>query len=236
MATKPTNAQIGATSHRPSVYRMCRYVWRSIMTATSPLLILGFYTYIVKQFLLRPPVNDMVLSGDIQGNWVFCIWFVLSVLMLDWARAGLANIEAYALMFQKVAPSTSLGLMWHADQSWSNPIWWLRALWYYGLGLLSKRSRRSGLKRHPGRLWMLFATIILFLFVAVPLSGLTLQTTQIYTKSDGPTDILGPSSETLGTRNAVQSSLIRASWQAGRKTTPRKSALLSAPRGTNDVS
>lgn len=225
--------------YSPASYRLRHYRWRSLLTLFGPVIVLGYYIYICVYFLLRPPINNIVLHTNINGNWIFYIWFLLSVLMLEWAKAGLANVEACALMHARLAPSSAARLMWHTDANWANPIWWLRALWAV-LSLLhhGKNDRRRGRPSVPGLLWSLLSLITLALYIALPLSGLSIQTEQILTRSPDQAPIYGPSRDRFGFTSAPGKGAartipqnIRAAWQSGRSTSP-DFGFLYAPSGS----
>jgi hypothetical protein len=85
-------------------------------------MLLGFYCFIVIKSLTKPPLNDNIVNADNDASWVFYVWFIAAIFALEWARAGLANIEAAALMIPQVAPKTASSLMWHTDMKWANPL------------------------------------------------------------------------------------------------------------------
>lgn len=223
-----------------ATYRLRNYRLRSVLTICGPLAVLSLYVYICIYFLFRPPVNDVVVSSNINGNWIFYAWFLVSIFMLDWARVGLANMEACALMLPSLAPTTAMQLMWHSDGNWANPLWWLRAMRSAIRCMVLVRSdKASYVHSSPGGLWLLLSCVMLFLFVGVPLSGLSIQTAEVLCHSDRLAPIFGPLKEDFGffpdgPKDVAQR--IHLEWQSGRQTTPQRHGLLYAPKFTENVS
>lgn len=143
-------------------------------------------------------------------------------------KAGLANVEAAALMHAKLAPVSAVQLMWHIDGNWANPLWWLRAIRSVFSIFSYRWSKRVRVRPStPGRLWILLSLVMLALYVAVPLSGVSIQTTQVLTKSGDLAPIYGPSRDRFGFSAGVGHGSwrtipqnIRAAWQSGRQTSP----------------
>lgn len=221
-----------------STYCIRRYLWRSFLTFLGPLAAVAFFVWICLYFIQHPPVNDIVESTHIDGNWVFYAWFLISVLMLDWARTGLANIEACALMDPRFAPTSAMQLMWHTDGNWANPLWWLRAMHSLLLKATMKKTSRLT-SPPPGGLWFLLSFVTLLLFTAIPLSGLAIQTAQVQSRSNERASIFGPdlgSFAYLPEDPTETKQRIRQAWQSGRETTPRRGGLLYAPVSAKNVS
>ena len=74
----------------------------------GPVLFLGFYGFICFNYLVRPAQNDIV-PNTLDARWVYYAWFLMVVFILDWARTGLANVDAVALMRPRLAPRTAYG-------------------------------------------------------------------------------------------------------------------------------
>ena len=123
----PASNPIAPPAKRTRTYRLSSYRWRSFLTFFGPLCLLAFYAFVCFGFLARPPTNNVVpyVLGD--ARWTYYVWFIIAIFALDWARSGLGNIEAAALMRSRLAPRDAMELMWHSDSNWANPPWWLRA-------------------------------------------------------------------------------------------------------------
>jgi hypothetical protein len=220
-------------------YRLKRYLWRSFLTIAAPLVVLVFYAFICFHFLAHPLSNNVFPSSAVNAIWVYYCWFLISVFILDWARTGLANIEASALMTPYLAPSTARELMWHADANWANPLWWLRALrslfWKLFTLIRHENTGPRSVPR-PGALWMLLSLVHILLFVAVPLSGLSMEVTDAFRYSPKSALIHGPNETSFNGRMFIDiSRRVRRNWVSGRKTSPSNGALLYAPHGTRKV-
>ena len=199
---------------------------------------LTFYAYICFAFLARPPLNGIVTDAKGDARWVYYAWFIVAIFALDWARAGLSNVEAAALMLPRFAPVTAMGLMWHTDSNWANPLWWLRGLRSVVLrGLARKKGFKPEQESMPNTLWMLLSMTTLLLFVALPLSGLTMDIANVLAYTDQQAQIYGPGSATFNQRSYLDlQQQIYYRWQSGRQTSPENGAILYAPHGTPNVS
>lgn len=221
-------------------YSLRYYRWRSFITFVGPLGVFGMYLFICVNYLRRAPSNDMVEQRSVNASWLFYAWFLVSVFILGWGKAGIANFEACALMNPHLAPSTASQLMWHTDAKWANPLWWLRALRTVVLNLMFGTQTRLS---KVGQLWVLLSSISWLLFAAIPLSGLSLEIQQVQSPSFERAKIYGPNETTFGSRaqNGATFQIdwvhqIRAEWQSGRKTSPDQEALLYAPLSYKDAS
>lgn len=122
------------------------------------------------------------------------------VFILDWARTGLANIEAVALMSPQLAPRTAMSLMWHTDLNWSDFLWWLRGIrnvlfWLWARALSPYRRRPYSASRSvsvPEPLWWFLSASTLLLFVSIPLSGLTFELHDAFVLGTKQARIFGP--------------------------------------------
>ena len=231
-------------SPQPKPYHLNRFLWRAYLGITGPPLVLGFYSFICFKYLARPAQNDIV-STTLDARWVYYAWFLLAVFVLDWARTGLANIEALALMRPRLAPRTAMGLMWHTDMKWSNVLWWLRGIRNVIFRIFSTRLPKRQRRRSPAAasifvpafLWWLLSLTTLLLFVSIPLSGLTMDFQDAFVLSAEKAPILGPNPATFNNKGYIDLyGQIRANWRSGRPTGPLGSTILYAPSGTPNVS
>lgn len=221
-----------------STYHLKNYLWRSFLTFTGPLVLWAFYAYLCFAFLAIPPVNGIVSSVKGDARWVYYAWFVVAIFALDWARAGLANVEAAALMNPRLAPITASELMWHMDSNWANPLWWLRAL--RSVALRFPRGKRSWGRTSPpapNALWAFLSSTTFLLFIGLPLSGLTMDIADVMVLTNRPAQLLGPGSDTFNVRSVpdMQQQILH-NWESGRQTTPSFGAFFYAPDGTQNVS
>lgn len=233
----------GSAPHAPSssVYRLSPYRWRTFLNILGPLLVLGFYSFVCFYFLNKPLVNNIIPSTKVDGRLVFYSWFMISIFILDWARSGLANLEAAALMNPRLAPRSGMEFMWHIDSNWENVLWLFRACRNTAHWLISMLRTNPGQQNHvsrPGALWWMLSATTVLLFIAVPLSGLTMEITDAYTYSNTKALILGPQSNNFNSKTDQHrlQSRIRHNWSSGRPTTPSDAAILYAPQGYSNVS
>lgn len=219
-------------------YRLKRYLWRSFLTITGPLVVLAFYTFICFRFLQFPLSNNIFRPTTVGATWVYYGWFLTSVFTLEWARTGLANIEASSLMIPRMAPLTARELMWHADNNWANPLWWLRALRSsFWVLLIHIRHRSHASISMPGVLWVFLSLAHILIFVAIPLSGLSFEVGDGFAYSIEPARVYGPNASTFNGRRFINfSRMIRRNLETGRQTSPSSGGLFYAPHGTEKVS
>lgn len=224
----------------PFNYRLRRFRWRTFLSIIGPLAVTAFYGLICFRYLAHPPKNGIAPHRILDARWVFYGWFIVVVLILDWARTGLANFEAAALMHPYLAPDSAMQLMWHTDSNWSNFLWWLRAIRNHALWLFPRRFSGPSspyASSRPGWLWWFLSGITVLLFISIPLSGLTMELTDALVQSSAKAAILGPSPDTFNLRGPREiSQRIRSNWRAGRPTTPPGKGIIYAPVTASDVS
>jgi hypothetical protein len=220
-------------------YRLKHYLWRSLLTIVGPLAVLGFYASICLLFLAHPQGNNVLPSQFLSPSWIYYCWFFISVFVLGWARTGLATIEASALMVPFLAPLNARELMWHTDTNWANPLGWFRTL----RSISRRLARRMRPTSHyypaplPGTLWIVLGLIHASLFVAIPLSGLSLEVVDGFTYGTRPARLYGPNETNFNSRLWVAlPQTIRREWESGRQTSPSHGGLLWAPHGTRNAS
>ncbi|KAI9868435.1 MAG: hypothetical protein M1813_005879 [Trichoglossum hirsutum] len=216
-----------------------RFTARAVVNTLGPIFVVAWYLFIVEVYLRRPRINGIIQGYPIDGASVFYAWTFLSVFVLDWAKSGLAGAEASALMTRAWAPNNALQLMWHADRGWGDPGgWWKAAL------LLRARSRHQfGLKKHatrargPERLWYYLSLSSILFFVAIPLSGLTMDRGESLRYGQRKIIITGVNETTFNSRTSPfiwEQAGYR--WRQGRPASPPGSTILYAPTGTENVS
>jgi hypothetical protein len=115
-----------------------------------------------------------LIFGKRGATWIFYSWFVAGVLGLTLSLYGLTGVEASMLMEPTWNVGDATRLMLHADNTWSGPGGWLKTIkWTVG-------SRSGGRRRSPSWLWFALALPSMLVFLAWPLSGLTMEVTQGY--------------------------------------------------------
>ena len=201
-------------------------------------MVLAFYIFICFHFLIRPLSNNIFRPTAVSATWTYYCWFLISVFILEWARIGLSNIEASALMMPHMAPSTARELMWHADNNWANPLWWLRAVGSIFWSLIMRISSRSQASISvPSGSWVLLSLVHILLFVAIPLSGLSMEVVDASAYAERPTVAYGPNATSFNSRMYVDFAQdIRRKWLSGGETSPSHGGLLYAPDGTKNIS
>jgi hypothetical protein len=92
-------------------------------------------------------------------------------------------------------------------------------------------------ERGPNPLWLFLSFDSLLLYLAIPLSGLTMELSTAAAPSSNRILIYGPNSTTFNARGAVQRPLrVLNYWQSGRPATPLYNGILYAPEDTANVS
>ncbi|KAI9786109.1 MAG: hypothetical protein M1839_007519 [Geoglossum umbratile] len=226
-------------SPNPHTYHLKPFIVRSMVNFLGPILVVGFYLFIVQVYIRRPAINGIIQGYPTDPKRVFYIWSVLSVFVLDWAKSGLAGVEAAALMIPEWAPKNACQLIWHTDREWGGPGgWWKAAI------LLSQRmGYRFGLaqdavrSRGPAKLWYFLSLNSLLFFIAVPLSGFTMDRNQSLRYGNSKVLIAGVNETTFDTRTSPFIwEAANSRWRQGHPTTPTADTILYAPAGTKNVS
>lgn len=229
--------QRGKNPAGPGQFYLRSFTWRPLLTFCGPLIVLAFYVVICVYFLERPAPYGIASSIVLDAPGCYYAWFILVVFMLDWARTGLANIEAAALMHRRPAPTTAMELMWHTDSKWANPLWWLCAFRVFALSTCKGRGKFDRGLRTPSVLWIALSATHVLVFISLPLSGLIMELINILVYSDQPATITGPNATTFNVRMATDPmQQIQSAWQVGSATTPSGGSIMYAPHGMQNVS
>lgn len=222
-------------------YSMERYVLRTLLNTAGPLLFTALYVFIVVVYLRRPVSTDNIVTQllPISARLVFYGWILLSIFALDCAKAGLAGFEATCLMAQAISPSNAMELMWHADRSWGGPSGWWKAsvILHHELFPKGRRHIEQRLSKAPGKLWWYLATSSFLFFVAVPLTGLSMDPLDAWKVGNHKVSIPGTNQATFNMQylNLVAESA-KSRWAQGNPTTPHGATVFYAPEGTFNVS
>lgn len=156
----------------PAGRRMRRYVFRTVVGIFGPIIVLCYLIVIWQIYLVPVDPDSPVSFGPPGAKWIFYSWFVAGIIGLNLSLYGLAGAEAGMLMEPFWRVNDAMGLMLHADNTWSGPGGWMKAIkWTIQVRRGKTRSRR------PGRLWFVLALPSVVVFTAWPLSGLCLEMT-----------------------------------------------------------
>ncbi|KAL9598749.1 MAG: hypothetical protein Q9219_004307 [cf. Caloplaca sp. 3 TL-2023] len=222
-------------------YTLQRYYARSLLNTLLPLVATAWYAFIVFGYLLQPSVNGIVPERSVDANVVFFSWLILSIFLLDWAKSGLAGFEAAALMKPGLAPSNAMQLMWHLDSAWGTLSGWRKvskSICRFVKAIMHRNQDvQDATWRGPGLLWWYLAVNGLLLYVALPLSGLTMNPSDALRLGSRKVSILGVNETTFDVRtNAAVSQLARDNWRTGHSTTPPTPTIFYAPQDAENVS
>jgi hypothetical protein len=188
----------------------------------------------------KQPAYNILPPGKTDATFVNYAWFVVSIFSLEWAKTALANFEAAAVMDAWLAPRNASELFWHADMNWANPLWWPRFLWncvYSAWHFKKSSNQNSPYNTKPSFLWKLLSIVSLVIFSAVPLSGLTMELSDVRRSSSRKASILGPGPDSyheIGRAGLAQ--IVEGTWRLGGNATPPDASYFFAAKGTNDVS
>jgi hypothetical protein len=129
--------------------------------------------------------------------------------------------------------------MWHGDGNWANLLWWLRAIRNGLAHLMLDRAwgKQKRTRSRPGGLWIFLSSVSFLIFVAIPLSGLTMEITTVSVTSQTIAPIAGPNPQSFNFKGGIGlPDVIRGSWRAGGPVTPSDASIFYAPNGTANVS
>jgi hypothetical protein len=156
-------------------HRLRRFPFRALVGVLGPLIVIGYFIAVWHFYLRSANPDDPVAFGPIGAKWIFYSWFVVGVIGLNLSLYGLEGVEAAMLMEPGWSVGDGMKLMMHADKTWSGPGGWMKTIkWIWQM------SRRNGQLRLPSMLWFVLAVPSMLVFLAYPLSGLTMEMTQGY--------------------------------------------------------
>lgn len=228
----------GRSSQDSAQYRFRKFIPRTVLNTLGPVLVLSFYAFVVVFYFDVPARNGIIPKRPIDANVVFYAWWVINISVLDWARSGIAGLEAAALMHPKLAPKNARQLMWHADRDWGSPTGWWKVLVAISHYIFRMATSRKPVKwMGPAPLWFYLAFSSILLYVGVPMSGLSMNQATAMRHGSRYVDIIGVNQTTFDLRAANSlAEQIGAIWRQGRATTPQGAAIFYAPEGTPNVS
>ncbi|KAK4942748.1 hypothetical protein LTR10_017508 [Elasticomyces elasticus] len=169
--TRPTNTTNGfqflnqiptdtsdVKSNQPDLLQ--KYWLRTLSCIFVPLLVTGYYAGLYAYWILRYDDSGPVAQGPPAGRWAYYIWFVISATGIGLSKYGLAGVEAGMLY----GSTLRAGKRDAVDGT-------LRKGWF------KMRTR-------PSPTWTILAIVSLTPYIALPLSGFTLQLTNGYSTSN----------------------------------------------------
>ncbi|EGE81882.2 hypothetical protein BDDG_04825 [Blastomyces dermatitidis ATCC 18188] len=172
-----TNADSHTTNKKtlshvqPKTYKLRRFPLRAAALIVGPAVVLAYYAFIWHLVVTR--AEDTLKLGIPNELWIHYCWFVVGVFGLNFSKYGLLGIEASMLHDRNWQVKSTMKLLMHCDSAWSSPGGWLKC----GSALLRQKRNVAG------RLWYTLAVLSLFPFIALPLSGLTMEPVDGYVAS-----------------------------------------------------
>ncbi|RPA84933.1 hypothetical protein BJ508DRAFT_235786 [Ascobolus immersus RN42] len=228
----PVNTQISEQNNR--TFQLRRFYLRPAVGIITPIVVTGFYVYIAWIYL-QPKSADPELPIHVgkEAQWVYYSWFVVGTIGINLSQYGLQGVEASMLMERRWGAENALQLMMHSDATWSGPGGWLkifRKMWY----LVGRKRRGAEFKDdlRPSGLWWLLAALSAMIFIALPLSGLTMELADGFKLREGSNPIvIGRDYWTINQRlDADVGELTRYFWKRGTPATiPGAGIVYTAP-------
>lgn len=151
-----------------------RHTWRALVGSCVPIILAVYFGLIWMLFLRQSDSPFGMYSGGAGSRTVYYSWFIIGVIGFDLSEYGLLGVEASMLMTTFWAAPDAWHIIVHGDHSWSGPDGWWDALKCHFQEAVAKRRRRR-IQRAPHRLWWILATPSILLFVALPLTGLSME-------------------------------------------------------------
>jgi hypothetical protein len=155
--------------------RLQRFYVRTLAGVFGPFVIGAYFIAIWRIYILPAEKAEGPLTfGKHGAMWIFYSWFATGVVGLNLSLYILKGVEGAMLMEPLWNVGDANRLMLHADTTWSGPGGWIKT---------AKWSRRpaSGMTcRVPSGLWLILAFPSILIFIAWPLSGLTMEISQGY--------------------------------------------------------
>jgi len=169
-----------------------------------------------------------MLYGPRGAKWVFYSWFVIGVIGLALGVYSLSGVEAGMLMEPAWNVGDASRLMLHADKTWSGPGGWLKAIKWSGY------TGNGSQRKSPPGLWFVLALPSILVFIAWPLSGLTMEMTEGYRRAYAfvPATLKGHSYETFNERGGFEFyRRSQLSWKSGQDIKVPGAGIVYTPKG-----
>jgi hypothetical protein len=125
---------------------------------------LTIYFYFIWQYFISPD-PERINYGHRNARWVYYSWFVVGVFGLNISKYGLAGVEASMLHERPWQVHDGMVLLMHSGQSWAGFSGWAKCL----------NSLFRHKQRMTQRLWYLLCFLSLMIWIALPISGLSLE-------------------------------------------------------------
>lgn len=217
-ATEPHHGQRPTEYDQAGGNRLQRFYFRALVGVLGPFAVCGYFLTIWRLYIDPVDKSEGPLTfGRQSATWIFYSWFVAGVIGLGLSLYGLAGVQAAMLMEPTWQVSDATKLMLHAENSWSGPGGWLKTLKWS----LNPRRRSGVCCRSPSLLWFILALPSLLVFVAWPLSGLSLEITEGYhdLHATNPANMTGFSFDTFNERGTDEAYLSAAlKWASAQLT------------------
>jgi hypothetical protein len=169
-----------------------------------------------------------MLFGRRGATWIYYSWFIAGVIGLSLSLYGLSGVEAGMLMEPAWNVGDATRLMLHADKTWGGPGGWLRTIKW------ALDTRGGNRRRSPSWLWFVLAWPTILVFVAWPLSGLTMETAQGFlpARAAVPAIMTGLSYDTFNERSGRDNwDLASLSWNSRQDAKVPGAGIVYTPEG-----
>ncbi|GAB1320898.1 hypothetical protein MFIFM68171_11108 [Madurella fahalii] len=199
--------------------KLRRHVFRALVGALVPPIIAAFYLVIYFRWLRSATSTGGIETGPPGASLVFYAWFIIGVFGLSLGEYGLAGSEGGMMMAPSGRTRHAGHLLLHADKTWTGLGGWSRAIRAYW-------TWREG----PSFAWAVLATATLISYIALPLSGLTLELRAGYAVGTRPAVVHGVNSSTFNVPDAFNAlHHARLTWKTGRlERLPGRSVIYTA--------
>ncbi|OJD20900.1 hypothetical protein ACJ73_07762 [Blastomyces percursus] len=145
-------------------YKLRRFPLRVAALIVGPVVVLAYYAFIWHLVVAR--AEDTLKLGIPNELWIHYCWFFVGVFGLNFSKYGLLGVKASILHDRNWQVKSAMKLLMHCNSAWSGPGGWFKC------------GRRRTLQGGYGTRWL-----NLFPFVALPLSGLTMEPVDGYVAS-----------------------------------------------------
>jgi hypothetical protein len=151
-----------------------------VVALVVPAAVTAYFTWIWRDVSSRNKTEPKYSVRD--ETWIFYSWFLAGVFGLSLSKFGLVGIEAAMLQERFWQADNAMTLMMHSGSTWSGASGWFKSLLTFAL------RRKEG---RVGLLWSLLAFLSAMSFIALPLSGLSMELGEGYIESGEPPMMIG---------------------------------------------
>ncbi|KAI9767516.1 MAG: hypothetical protein M1839_004476 [Geoglossum umbratile] len=162
-----------------------RFYLRGLVGVLVPPIVTIYYLVIWAFYLNSRSPSSFFAFGPRGALIVFYSWFIVGVVGLNLAKYGLVGTEAGMMMEPGWALPSAAHVVMHSDHTWSGPGGWLKTARKLGVGAKHPETI------WPSRLWWLLALLSSLVFVALPLSGLTMELGSGFLSSTAHPSVVG---------------------------------------------